>query len=369
MKKVIQVLVFMLAMISIFLVAACSSQTNTPVNQPEPIDYDQALYQLKDTYTGDNSKVHEIVNTLSKKEPSLKSLEFTLELQTDREPYRINVFYLVDSRTNYRSNEDIETAWNKNAAVIFSLIPNAGEITFHLEDEYDIFAASYYQREKLSEHPGMGYFTEDIVKKAADSMESFSAYLFKVSGIKNVSEFYSAEERLFHERARQVYDIIGADYDFYINEGLDFSVLITKEFIENAPIKVLADQKERLTGAVGKEIDFIIYGTRNYKTDDWFGPPHLFLFDGEKLVTYVNLENQDGQREVQQSLKAIEKMGILKTKLSVRYWLGEEGEKTIEYFVRSHSNGQKDLLDSQDKVILSGYEKYDLILNYLSAKM
>ncbi len=41
-----------------------------------------------------------------------------------------------DSRTNYRFQEDIETAWDKNAAVIFSLIPNASEITFHLEDEY-----------------------------------------------------------------------------------------------------------------------------------------------------------------------------------------------------------------------------------------
>jgi len=298
----------------------------------------------------------------------VKSLEFTLELETDREPYGIKVFYLADNRTNYRFQEDIETAWNKNAAVIFSLIPNAGEITFHLEDEYDVFAVSYYNRENLSKRPGMEYFTDDNVKKAADRIESFSAYLIKISEIKNVTEFYSAEQKLFNERARQVYDIIGDDYAFYVNEGADFSVLITNEFIDTAPIKILTDHKERLLGAVGSEVDFIIYGTRNYKTGDWFGPPYLFLFDGERLVTYVNLETNDGQREFQESLSAIEKMGILKTKLSARYRLGEGGDKTIEYFVRSNINGQKDLLDKLAKVILSGYENYDLILKYIFAQ-
>jgi len=368
MKKAIRVLVFTLAIISILGVTACSSQQNPPENQPQPIDYDTALYQLKDTYTGDDAKVHTIVNTLSNAEFSLKSLEFTLELETDREPYEIKVFYQVDSRTNYRFQEDIETAWNKNAAVIFSLVPNASEITFHLEDEYDVFGVSYYNRENLSEHPGMEYFTDDNVKKAADSIESFSAYLIKVSEIKNVAEFYSAEQKLFNERARQVYDIIGDDYSFYLNEGSDFSVLITNEFINTSPIKVLTDHKERLLGAVNSEVDFIIYGTRNYKTGEWSGPPYLCLFDGERLVTYVNLENYDGQREVKESLTSIEKVGIVKKKISASYYLGDDGRKTIEYIVRSNTNGKKDLLDMQDKVILSGYENYDLILNYIFAQ-
>ncbi len=368
MKKATRVLVFISAILSILVVTACNSQHNTPENRPQLIDYNEALYQLKDTYTGDNVKVHTIVNTLSNVESSLKSLEFTLELETDWEPYGIKVFYRVDSRTNYRFQEDIETAWHKNAAVIFSLIPNAGEITFHLQDEYGVFAVSYYNRENLSECPGMEYFTDDNVQKAADSMESFSAYLLKVAEIKNVSEFYSAEQKLFNERARQVYDIIGDDYDFYLNEGADFSVLITNEFIDTAPIKVLTGHRERLLGAVGSEVDFIIYGTRNYKTGEWNGPPYLFLFDGERLVTNVNLETYDGQREVQESLSAIEKMGILKTKLSVRYRLGEGGDKTVEYYVCSHKSGQKDLLDKQDNVILVGFANYDLILNYIFAQ-
>ena len=368
MKKATRVLVFMSAIISILVLTACNSQHNTPENRPQLIDYDESLYQLKDTYTGDNVKAHTMVNTLSNAESSLKSLEFTLELETDREPYGIKVFYRVDSRTNYRFQEDIETAWHKNTAVIFSLIPNAGEITFHLQDEYGVFAVSYYNRENTSKLPGMEYFTDDNVQKAADSMESFSAYLLKVTEIKNVSEFYSAEQKLFNERARQVYDIIGDDYSFYVNEGADFSVLITNEFIDAAPIKVLTGHKERLLGAVGSEVDFIIYGTRNYKTGDWNGPPYLCLFDRERLITYVNLKNYDGQHKVQESLSAIEKMGVLKTKLSATYRLGEGGDKTIEYFVRSHKSGQKDLLDKQDKVILSGFENYDLILKYIFAQ-
>jgi hypothetical protein len=368
MKKAIRVLVLIPAIISILAVAACSSQQNAPENQPQPMDYNKELYQLKDTYSGDNVKVHKLVDILSKTESSLESLEFTLELETGREPYGIKVFYQVDSRTNYRFLEDIETAWHKNAAALFSLIPDAGEITFHLQDEYDVFAACYYNRENLSKFPGLEYFTDDNVKQAADSKESFSSYLLKVKEIKNVSEFYSAEEKLFKERARQVYDLIGDDYDFYLNEDAAFSVLITNEFIAAAPLKVLKDHREQLLGVLGREIDFIIYGTRNYKTGDWNGPPYLCLFDGERLVSYVNLENYDGQREVQESLSAIEKMGILKTKLSARYWFAEGGDKTVEYFVCSNPSGKKDLLDGQDNVILPGFENYDLILNYIFAQ-
>ncbi|HHV64454.1 MAG TPA: DUF4825 domain-containing protein [Peptococcaceae bacterium] len=368
MKKTIRVWLFILAILSILAVAACSSQQNVQNNPPRAKDYKEELYQLKDTYTGDNVKVHKLVDILTKRESSLKSLEFTLELETSREPYGIKVYYFVDGRANYRFLEDIETAWRKNAAILFSLIPNAGEIAYHLQDEYDVFAVSYYTRVNLSKFPGLEYFTDDNLKHAADSMESFSSYLLKVEGIKNVSEFYSPEQKLYKERARQVYELIGDDYDFYLNDDAVFSALITDEFIAASPLKALQDHREQLLGVVGKEIDFIIFSTRNYKTGDWFGPPYLCLFDGERLVTYVNLENGDGQREVQESLKAIEKMAILKTKLSARYYLAEGGDKTVEYFIRTNPRGQKDLLDGQGKVILTGFENYDLILNYIFAQ-
>lgn len=369
MKKVIQAFVFALVVLSILAAAGCSGRQNTEGNQPQSPGYAEALYQLKDTDARDRLKVQTIINIVSAESAPLKSLGFTLELETGQEPYAVSVSYRVDSRADYRVPVDIETAWCENAAVIFSLIPNAGRITFYLRDEYGVFGASDYSRDSLSERPGLEYFTDDHMKKAAGSPESFSAYLAKIAQIKNAAEPYTAQQKLFNERARQVYGIIGADYDFYVNEHLDFSVLITPEFIEAAPLKVLAGHKDRLQAVVGSELDFIIYGTRNYKTGGWSsGPPYLFVFDAEKWVTHVNLETYDGQREVQDALGALEKMGILKTRLSARYWLGEDGDKIITYFVRSHSNSEKDLLDGQGKIILAGYENYDLILNYIFAQ-
>ena len=92
----------------------------------QPNEYAKKLYQYRETYPGDNSKVAAIVHMLTYTDVPFKSIE----LKTDSEPYRVTVNYQVDSRANYRFCDDITTGWNKNAAVMFSLIPNAGAPSF-----------------------------------------------------------------------------------------------------------------------------------------------------------------------------------------------------------------------------------------------
>lgn len=251
----------------------------------KPDGYAEKLYQYKETYTGDNSKVAGIVQALDYTHLPLKSIE----LQTGSEPYGITLNYRVDSRANYRFSEDVETGWNKNAAVMFSLISNATEIAFRLEDEYGDFAGAYYNRDNLSQRLGMEYFTSDTVKEAADSLASFTNYMNNVSAIKNMKDFYSEEQKQSIERDKQIYSVIGDDREITINSGVNFPVTITDEFAINPPIKELTNQKDILAQYSGKKIEFLIYHINNFKTNN--GTFYLFTFDGKKLLAYTDLKN------------------------------------------------------------------------------
>ncbi|ATW25094.1 WG repeat-containing protein [Candidatus Formimonas warabiya] len=55
-------------------------------------------------------------------------------------------------------------------------------------------------------------------------------------------------------------------------------------------------------------------------------------------------------------------------KISARYWLGDSGEKTVEYGLKTGKEGQKNLLNDKGETILSGFAEYDLMLNLIFAK-
>ncbi|MEQ8200542.1 MAG: DUF4825 domain-containing protein [Syntrophomonadaceae bacterium] len=290
------VLVLALAGIAYMLTAR---HTQPPIPDQEQ-SYAEKLYQYKGTYTGDNSKVAAIVGTLEYTHLPLKSIE----LQTDREPYGITVNYQVDSRANYRSLEDVENSWNKNAAVMFSLIPNASEISFRLYDQYGDFAGAYYNRDNLSERFGMEYFTPGTVKAAADSPASFTNYLNNLATVKNMEDFYSEGQKQSIEQAKQIYAVIGDDREITVNSGVNFPVTITNEFAANPPIKELRDQKDIFAQYSGKQIEFLIYDINNFKTNH--GTPYLFAFDGTKLVAYADLKTSAAEQNAIKILNSLQ---------------------------------------------------------------
>lgn len=307
-KRGVWALVLVLALVSVTgTMVACSSGQENTKNQLEsesalglPDGYAEKLYQYRGTYTGDNSTVAAIIHALNITDLSLKSIE----LQTDSEPYGITVNYQVDSRANYRSLSDIETSWNKNAAVMFSLIPNAGEISFRLHDQYGNFAGSYYNRENLSERYGTEYFTADMVKEAAGSLDSFTNYLNNVSTIKNTEDLYSEEQKQSIERDKQIYAVIGDDREITINSGMGFPVMLTDVFAADPPIKELAAQKEILAQYTGKKITFLTFHINNFKTN--LGTYYLFAFDGEKLIAYADLQTAASEQNVMRTLDALQ---------------------------------------------------------------
>lgn len=264
--------------------------------------YAKKLYQYQGTYTGDNSKVAAIVHALNFIDLPIKSIE----LKTDSEPYGVTVNYQVDSRANYRLQEPdpIELGWNKNAAVMFSLIPNAGKISFRLYDQYGEFAGFYPNRENLSEVYGMEYFTSGTVKGAAGSLDSFTNYLNKVSAIKNPEDFYSEGQKQSTERDKQIYTLIGDDREITVNSGVGFTVMITKAFAANPPIKELRDQKELFTSYAGKKIEFLAYDIKNFKTNSVTF--YLFAFDGGKIIAYADLKTAASERNVIKILNALQ---------------------------------------------------------------
>ena len=256
----------------------------------QPNEYAKKLYQYRETYPGDNSKVAAIVQMLTYTDVPFKSIE----LKTDSEPYRVTVNYQVDSRANYRFCDDITTGWNKNAAVMFSLIPNVNEISFRLCDPYGDFAGSYYNRENLSERFGMEYFTADTVKEAAASLDAYTNYLNMVSAIKNTEDSYGELQKQSVERSRQIYAVIGNDCEITVNSGVNFPITITDEIAANPPIKELADQKNILAEYTGQPIEFLIYQINNFKTNQ--RTFYLFAFDGEKLIASDDLKTSDAEQ-------------------------------------------------------------------------
>jgi beta-lactamase regulating signal transducer with metallopeptidase domain len=266
-----------------------------------PDSYAEKLYQYRGTYTGDNTRIGAIIQALTYTNVPVKSFE----LKTDSEPYGITVNYQVDSRANYRrSPEAIETAWNKNAAVMFSLIPNAAEISFRLYDAYGDFAGAYYNRENLSDRYGMEYFTAAKVQTAAGSPDSFAAYLNQVAAVKNMEDFYSEGQKQSRERDKQIYAVIGDDREITTNSGMGFPVTITDAFAANPPVKELAGQKELLAQYKGKQIEFLTYAINNFKTNA--GTFYLFAFDGTKLIASVDLKTAAAEQNVAKTLSAFQ---------------------------------------------------------------
>jgi hypothetical protein len=55
-------------------------------------------------------------------------------------------------------------------------------------------------------------------------------------------------------------------------------------------------------------------------------------------------------------------------KISARYWLGDTGEKIVEYSLRTNKEGNVDLLNDRGETILVGFAEYNLMLNLIFAK-
>lgn len=188
---------------------------------------------------------------------------------------------------------------------MFSLIPNAGEISLRLNDQYGEFYGAYYNRENLSERYGMEYFTADTVKQATASPDSFANFLNKVSVIKNIEDSYSELQKQSMERDKQIYSVIGDDREITPNSSVNFPVIITNDFAVSPPIRELTDQKELFGQYKGKKIDFTIYNINNFKSNNTTF--YLFAFDGTKMIAYIDLKTAASEQNAIRTFTALQK--------------------------------------------------------------
>lgn len=91
--------------------------------------------------------------------------------------------------------------------------------------------------------------------------------------------------------------------------------------------------------------------------------------DGQKQISYLSKE---AHLKIYQGIvdrtKEMAAKGQEYERISARYWLGEAGEKTIEYNTKTVGEKSRDLLNEKGDTILSGFEEYDLMLKLIFAK-
>lgn len=258
------------------------------------------LYELKNTFVGDSSKIFDIVRLLNFTDISVQSIE----IKKDNKPNAITVNYKVDSRANYRFFD--YSSFSKNAAVMFCLIPSADEIYFRIYDDYGdfnnpetSFVSSYYNREDLSGRFGMEYFVDKTIKNAILSIENFTDYFNKVSAVKNET-FYNKNFK-GNSPLTEIYYIIGDDCEISTNSGMNFFVAINDKVISNDKFKELMNQIGlNLDQLKGKRIKFLTYEINNFKKDTI--TYYIFVFDGDKMIAYKDIKTIKAEQNAREVL-------------------------------------------------------------------
>lgn len=91
--------------------------------------------------------------------------------------------------------------------------------------------------------------------------------------------------------------------------------------------------------------------------------------DAAKQIYLLALQALEAAKEAAEEEGTEEtKEGTKEGTITARYWLGDAGERTIEYLVRLLTDGKKDLVNVQGETILSGFDDYDLMLKLIFAR-
>jgi len=93
---------------------------------PEDTDKAEALFQYRQAYIGDVSKLSGILQELP-----LAEHRGSIALQTDHEPYELTVFY--DLQESGITPQEISRSLQHNAAIIFALVDNASIVRFQVQ--------------------------------------------------------------------------------------------------------------------------------------------------------------------------------------------------------------------------------------------
>ncbi len=229
----------------------------------------EELYSMKNTYLGDASATRKIVELAN----ITPYQDEEIELYTDASPMRLTIKYFVSDRSEHRYIE--KGRLNKTAALIFSLIPNADEISMLIFDVHgDIknaetaFAGSYYNRNLLHEREGMSAITAEYIKGATKDFDAYKEYYYTVMNAeepKRNTAFLDA-----------MYEYIGDDCEIVANSGIGADIVIDDDFLLSDDCKEI-EEALNLNGTgvnfaeyppKGSAIRLEKYDIRNFKTGE-----------------------------------------------------------------------------------------------------
>ncbi|MBA3925091.1 DUF4825 domain-containing protein [Listeria rustica] len=146
--------------VMVLMIAGCA---NGKENSSEPTSEDvQVLFEKRDSKIGDNSAVSAIVQHLY-----LRDYIQEIQLQTKKKPYGVTVTYEIPDSDETPNSPDIH---EKNAAVLFSLIPNLDSVTFMFNADNSSLGGTYYRSK-------MGNVVKENLEDISKSEESLSQFL------------------------------------------------------------------------------------------------------------------------------------------------------------------------------------------------
>ncbi len=253
------VAIFVIAFV-ILIISGCNfSLENKDISDIEIVN---KLFELKDTYIGDASKVRAIIDLANNTEYKVENIE----LKTDAIPFRITVNFAVDDRANYRYIDN--NGLNRMSGLIFALVKNADEISYYFYDDFsdrgnpeNAFSGSYYTKENLCERISSDKITTDYIEKSTDTIQIFEEY-FKTIMATDVSE----PERGF---LNKVYEFIGDDCEIVVNSSIGAEIEL-----DNYNESNFAIISEQLPNDIGKyqgagiKANLTLYDVRNFKTGE-----------------------------------------------------------------------------------------------------
>lgn len=113
----------------LFITLAFMINTDTEKEQGGLERSIEALSGYQETYVGDNSQVGAILHALP-----LGDQVVSLRLQTQTEPYGIQVYYALDNMEKSITAEDMEQLFTYNATAIYAVVSNVENLTFEVMD-------------------------------------------------------------------------------------------------------------------------------------------------------------------------------------------------------------------------------------------
>ena len=272
----------------VFIFNGCNSALEK--NDVREIEVVNELFELKDAYIGDASKVRAIIDLANNTEYKVENIE----LKTDTKPFRLTVNFAVDDRANYRYIDN--NGLNRMSGFIFALVKNADEISYYFYDDFadrgnpeNAFSGSYYTKENLCERISSDKITTDYIEKSTDTIQIFEEYYKTIMATK-VAE----PDRGF---LNKVYEFIGDDCEIVVNSSIGAEIEL-----DNYNESDFAIISEQLPNDIGKyqgagiKAHLILYDIRNFKTGEINQCMFLYYVHSDEGVVMIESDFVDRER-------------------------------------------------------------------------